>query len=178
MLLTKPLLENAKHKSHAKKYKSMASSNDGDEESPDIIHDEPAGGAVHGEHGEFDFAEEFVHQVIHTIEFVLGCVSNTASYLRLWALSLAHGQLSTVFWEKAVAEGLAEDPNPVMLVVGVFVWICCTLSVLMVMESLSAFLHALRLHWVEFQNKFYKGAGGKFAPLDFRAIERGEGQDD
>ena len=124
-----------------------------------------------------------VHSIIHTIEYILGCVSNTASYLRLWALSLAHSELSNVFkegffvtldknfsvqvryysligqWPAAV---FASNRFTQFFLIwgGWSAWAALTVGVLLVMEALSAFLHALRLHWVEFQNKFYKGNDG------------------
>jgi V-type H+-transporting ATPase subunit a len=106
-----------------------------------------------------------VHQVIHTIEFVLGSVSNTASYLRLWALSLAHAQLSEVLWDMTIGSSIT---SMIMLPISFFMWLTFTLGIMVAMEGMSAFLHALRLHWVEFNNKFYRGTGVKFEPFVLR----------
>ncbi|XP_038636928.1 V-type proton ATPase 116 kDa subunit a-like [Scyliorhinus canicula] len=175
MLFLKPFVLRSNHR---KAQRALESTPENIYTSPDIEADIlPPQQRSTGDHGdghseEFNFGDVFVHQAIHTIEYCLGCISNTASYLRLWALSLAHAELSEVLWTMVLHIGLSSTSWGGLIGVSIIfaVFAVLTVAILLVMEGLSAFLHALRLHWVEFQNKFYAGAGYKFNPFSFKSI--------
>uniref|UniRef100_A0A8C4LT90 V-type proton ATPase subunit a n=1 Tax=Equus asinus asinus TaxID=83772 RepID=A0A8C4LT90_EQUAS len=170
MLLIKPFILRANHR---KSQRRVQSSPNSEARSVLFVPSPPL------RHQHFNFGDVFVHQAIHTIEYCLGCISNTASYLRLWALSLAHAQLSEVLWTMVMDIGLRIRGWGGLI--GVFiifaVFAVLTVAILLIMEGLSAFLHALRLHWVEFQNKFYVGAGYKFCPFSFKRILDGTAEE-
>eukprot|EP00003_Mantamonas_plastica_P008689 TRINITY_DN1772_c0_g2_i3.p2 TRINITY_DN1772_c0_g2~~TRINITY_DN1772_c0_g2_i3.p2 ORF type:complete len:603 (-),score=217.17 TRINITY_DN1772_c0_g2_i3:23-1831(-) len=118
---------------------------------------------------DFVYSDIIIHQFIHAAEFILGCISHTASYLRLWALSLAHSELAKVFWEQ-IMHPMLYSGSAVGLIIGFIFFSGATTGVLLMMESGSAFFHALRLHWVEFQSKFFHGDGYAFRPFTFAKI--------
>lgn len=126
------------------------------------------GGKGHhgGEDDEFDIVAVAINSMIHTIEFALGTISNTASYLRLWALSLAHSQLAKVFFDMLLASSL-KSGSVIGLFLGFIFWASATTGVLLGMDVMEVMLHTVRLHWVEFMSKFFTGEGYAYTAFSF-----------
>ncbi|CAD8117146.1 unnamed protein product [Paramecium sonneborni] len=185
MLITKPLIFSLSKKNIS--YQQLASQVPDD----NIIHEQlqhdmqkdlsqpQSRVSIQQHHEHDDISELVVHQSIETIEFVLGSVSNTASYLRLWALSLAHSQLAEVFFSMTIAGHIGQGGffGTIGSIVQYPGFALATLGVLMCMDLMECFLHALRLQWVEFQSKFYKADGYLFKAYSFKNIKNNEPED-
>lgn len=88
---------------------------------------------------------------IHTIEFGTGLVSNSSSYLRMRAVSLAHAQLTKVLVQFTV--GLDYLFFQIVLF-PIFVFATTALSV--GLEGIGSCLHVLRFNWIEFIQSFIR----------------------
>ncbi len=99
-----------------------------------------------------------------TYNMVTGLMSDTLSYIRLYALGLAGGMLGSAF--NMMGTMILDIPLP-----GVN-WLLCIVILIfghilnLAMSCLGAFVHPLRLTFVEyFKNSGYEGTGTKYNPL-------------
>lgn len=103
-----------------------------------------------------------------TYNMATGLMGDILSYIRLYALGLAGGMLGGVFNQLAFMVNDAAGPALGWLFCGLILVFGHTLNI--AMSCLSAFVHPLRLTFVEyFKNSGYNGKGEEYAP--FTAIE-------
>ncbi|MBS3122324.1 V-type ATP synthase subunit I [Candidatus Woesearchaeota archaeon] len=99
--------------------------------------------------------------------------SNTLSYLRLGAVGLASVGLAVVINEKLAM--------PFMEKGGIFILISILILIVghginIALGIIGPFLHAIRLHYVEFFMRFYKGGGKPFKPFGANANNEEESE--
>ena len=119
--------------------------------------------------------------IVEFLEYAIGMISHTVSYARIFALNTVHIILSGVFI--SLLPALVEIPIPPLEIFGVVIiptqiWhnghlvapylplLGAVIGSLIVgiLEGLLAFMHTLRLHFVEWFSKFYHAGGVEFKP--------------
>ena len=104
-------------------------------------------------------------RLLMTISDFFGFIGNWLSYARLMALALATAGIAMVVnIIVAMIWGIRIGPVPLGIAVGLVVFIGGHIFSTAI-NALGAFVHALRLHYVEFFGTFYSGEGKKFEPF-------------
>lgn len=98
------------------------------------------------------FIEGFTEALGETLEHLIASISNTISYLRIFAFHLVHWAISQI--------GLMGRGS-----IYLFLSLPLATFLIMTLELLATFMQALRLHWVEWFLKFYRGEGYVFKPF-------------
>ena len=93
-----------------------------------------------------------------------GFLGDFVSYMRLMALGVAGGSVARAF-----NTILSFMPLPAMLTIGLVLAVILHLLNIF-LSVLSAYIHGIRLAFIEFFSKFYTGGGRKFEP--FKAAEK------
>jgi len=92
-----------------------------------------------------------------------GYISNLLSYARLLALGLATGVIASVFNYLGFMV-LGDSPNPFTAIIMVVILIFGHVFNL-VLSAFGAFVHSLRLQFVEFFSRFIRSGGKDYEPL-------------
>jgi V/A-type H+-transporting ATPase subunit I len=96
-----------------------------------------------------------------------GFIGDWLSYARLLALGLATSGMALAF--NIVAQ-LMPKIVPYIGIVLLFVILIFAHLANLLIQSLGAAVHSLRLHYVEFFNRFYEGGGEEFTPFRVRRV--------
>lgn len=123
-------------------------------------------------------ADGIVGQLIWGIKGVYdltGLLGDVLSYFRLFALGLATGliggvvnKLATDVLGKLSFDGVSAIIGSVLSIIGFIVILVAGHIYNLLMNALGAFIHTMRLQFVEFFTKFFEGGGEAFNPFKIK----------
>jgi len=136
----------------------------------------PAAGAVAWAGAIAGIAGVMIHEGPLGFFSITGFLGDWLSYARILALSLATGGIAMMI---NILAGMIAAVHPALVVLAVLLAVAGHAGNL-VLQVLGGFIHALRLQYVEFFGRFFRGGGRPFRPFaadrTYTETGRGEGR--